>query len=91
MNITPWCKGLTKETSLIVAVIAEKLKGKPSGMKGKPAWNRGKPGTMAGKKHTPESYAKLFWTRPKTECEICGKLIGINNIKVHKRKQHGHQ
>jgi hypothetical protein len=88
MKITPWCKGETKETNETVRLISEKLKGKSSGMKGKVAWNKGKPGTMTGKKHTKEAYAKLFWERPKIECEECGRLIGINNIKVHKRKQH---
>jgi hypothetical protein len=86
-----WCKGLTKETSPTLAIISEKLKGRPSGMKGKTAWNKGKPGTMTGKKHSPEALAKMFWKREKVECEFCGQHIGVNNIKVHKRKQHGHQ
>lgn len=88
MNIVSWCKGETKETNETVRLISEKLKGKPSGMKGKTAWNKGKEGTMTGKKHTAEAYAKLFWEREKVECDICGRMIGINNIKVHKRKQH---
>lgn len=46
---------------------------------------KGKP---SGKKHTEEAYAKLFWVREKVECDICGRMIGLNNIKVHKRKQH---
>lgn len=88
MKITPWCKGETKETNDSLKSISEKLKGKPSGMKGKVAWNKGKPGTMTGKKHTEQAYAKLFWVREKVECDICGRMIGLNNIKVHKRKQH---
>jgi hypothetical protein len=88
MKIPAWNKGLTKETCTKVAAYSETLKGKPSGMKGKVAWNKGKPGTMTGKKHTPEAYEKLFWERPKIECEVCKRLIGVNNIKVHKRKQH---
>jgi hypothetical protein len=88
MKITPWCKGETKETNDSLKSISEKLKGKPSGMKGKVAWNKGKPGTMTGKKHTEQAYAKLFWVREKVECDICGRIIGLNNIKVHKRKQH---
>jgi hypothetical protein len=89
MNIIAWNKGLTKETNNSVRKYSEKLVGKPSGMKGKPAWNKGKPGTMLGKKHKPESYAKLFWERPKIECEICNLKIGINNINRHRRAKHG--
>ena len=89
MNIVPWAKGKTKETDDTVKLISEKLKGKPSGMKGKIAWNRGKVGTMLGKKHTEEAMSKMFWVREKIECNICGRFIGINNIKVHKRKRHG--
>lgn len=88
MNIESWCKGQTKETNDTVRLISEKLKGKPSGMKGKVARNKGLPGTMLGKKHTAEAYAKLFWVREKLECDVCGRMIGLNNIKVHKRKQH---
>jgi hypothetical protein len=87
---TAWNKGLNKDTSISVLEYSEKLKGKPSGMKGKVAWNKGKPGTMTGKKHTPEAIAKMFWERKKIVCEECGRLIGENNIKVHKRKKHGH-
>jgi hypothetical protein len=88
MKLIPWCKGETKETNEKIKQISEKLKGKPSGMKGKVAWNKGKLGTMTGKKHTEDAYKKLFWERPKIECDVCGQLIGINNIKVHKRKKH---
>ena len=88
MNIESWCKGQTKEINDTVRLISEKLKGKPSGMKGKVARNKGLPGTMLGKKHTAEAYAKLFWVREKVECDVCGRMIGLNNIKVHKRKQH---
>jgi hypothetical protein len=88
MDIESWCKGQTKETNDTVRLISEKLKGKPSGMKGKVARNKGLPGTMLGKKHTAEAYAKLFLVREKVECDVCGRMIGLNNIKVHKRKQH---
>ena len=88
MNISAWNKGLTKENNESIQLYSEKLKGKPSGMKGKAAWNVGKPGTMLGKTHTETAYAKLFWERTKVECEICNRMIGLNNIKVHKRKQH---
>jgi hypothetical protein len=88
MNVKVWNKGLRKETSEAIQKQSEKQTGKSSGMKGKLAWNAGKIGTMLGKKHTPEAYANLFWERKKVECEFCNKLIGINNIKVHKRKKH---
>lgn len=88
MNIQAWNKGLTKETSEAILIQSEKQKGKPSGMKGKTAWNAGKPGTMLGKKHTSESYQNLFWERTKIKCEFCDRLIGVNNIKVHIRKNH---
>jgi hypothetical protein len=88
MKIQAWNKGLTKETSESILIQSEKQKGKPSGMKGKTAWNVGKPGTMLGKKHTQESYQKLFWERAKIKCEFCDRLIGVNNIKVHIRKNH---
>jgi hypothetical protein len=88
MNIIPWCKGETKETNEKVRLISEKLKGKPSGMKGKVAWNKGLPAWNKGKKHSEESRQKLFWERKKVECNICGRFIGVNNIKVHKRKSH---
>lgn len=89
MNIVAWNKGMTKETNESIMKYSEKLKGKTSGMKGKTAWNKGKPGTMLGKKHTPESYSKLFWERPKIECDICKRNIGINNINQHRRIKHG--
>jgi transposase len=50
----------------------------------------GNRGGQVGYKHIGDNYKKLFWQRPKVECEVCGRLIGVNNIKVHKRKQHGH-
>jgi len=88
MKIIPWCKGKSKETNQTLKIISEKLKGKPSGMKGKIAWNKGLPAYNKGISPSPDVYKKYFWKREKVQCEYCYKLIGINNIKVHIRKNH---
>ena len=82
-----WALGKTKETDERVREISEKLKGTPSGMKGKVAWNKGATG-MGGWKFSEEDREKLYWERKKIECEYCGIMIGINNYKVHVRKNH---
>ena len=82
-----WALGKTKENNPSLTAISEKLTGKPSGMKGKIAWNRGATG-MGGWKFKEEDREKLYWEREKIECEHCGKMIGINNYKVHIRKNH---
>ncbi len=82
-----WALGGTKENDPRLKVISEKLKGKPSGMKGKIAWNKGATG-MGGWKFKEEDREKLYWEREKIECEHCGKMIGVNNYKVHIRKNH---
>lgn len=94
MNIVAWNKGLTKETSSSVAEYTNKRLGISRSKESIEKANltkelTGRKGGKPGYKHTEETYKKLFWERPKIECEICKRLIGINNIKVHKRKQHG--
>lgn len=88
MHIIPWNKGLNKENCDSIKNAAEKAKGRPSGMKGKVAWNKGLPAHNKGIKISEEVRQKLYWERTKVKCEVCGRLIGINNIKVHKRKSH---
>ena len=83
-----WNKGKNSETDPRIKEYSEKLKGKASGMAGKKPWNLGVTGAGAGWKFDPMSYEKLFWERDKIECESCGEFIGINNIKVHIRKNH---
>jgi hypothetical protein len=82
-----WALGKNKENDSRIKEISEKLKGKPSGMKGKIAWNLGATG-MGGWKFKDEDREKLHWERKKIECEHCGILIGVNNYKVHIRKNH---
>lgn len=83
-----WNKGKKKETDSRIKEYSDKLKGKPSGMSGKKPWNYGLTGAGEGWKFSPDSYEKLFWEREKIECKYCGKFIGINNIKVHIKKNH---
>jgi len=82
-----WALGKTKESDSRLKEISEKLKGIPSGMKGKVAWNKGLTG-MCGWKFKDEDREKLYWKRKKVECEYCGIEIGVNNYKVHVRKNH---
>jgi hypothetical protein len=83
-----WCKNQNKESNEILKGIAEKLKGKPSGMLGKTPWNKGLSG-YSGWKWTDENREKMYWERKKIKCDYCGKEIGCNNIAVHIRKKHG--
>lgn len=89
INYIPWNKGLNKNNCESIKIASENAKGKPSGMKGKVAWNKGLPAKNKGTKIKEETRQKLYWERIKIECEFCGRLIGINNLKVHKRKKHG--
>lgn len=80
-------KGKSKENNDSLKNISEKLKGKPSGMLGKSTWNKGLTG-LGGFKFSEESKKNLYWERKKEKCEHCGRMIGINNMKVHFRKNH---
>jgi hypothetical protein len=95
MNITAWNKGLTKETNDSVAEYVNKRIGIPRTKESIEKANKtkeltGRKGGAIGYKHTKESYQKLFWERKKVECDICGRFIGVNNIKVHKKRHNGY-